>query len=118
MSRKKTGGRRAFECSFCNKSQHDVRKLIAGPTVYICDECVDICNDIIADEPRAPRISKGRGPACPSRIEIKNFLDEYVIGQDEAKKKLAVAVYNHYKRIEIARSAAATRSRSRSRTSC
>ena len=98
MSRKKTEGE-GLKCSFCNKSQRDVRKLIAGPTVYICDECVDICLDIIAEE-RESEEQEGR-MRLPKPIEIKTFLDEYVIGQGEAKKRLAVAVYNHYKRNEI-----------------
>jgi ATP-dependent Clp protease ATP-binding subunit ClpX len=99
MSRKKPEGE-GLKCSFCNKSQRDVRKLIAGPTVYICDECVDICLDIIAEE-REQEDTDGR-VRLPKPIEIKTFLDEYVIGQDGAKKKLAVAVYNHYKRNELA----------------
>ncbi len=88
-----------LRCSFCNKDQNDVRKLIAGPTVFICDECVDVCNDIISDDRR----SEGRQTrsGLPTPQEVKKFLDEYVIGQEQAKKKLAVAVYNHYKRIEI-----------------
>jgi ATP-dependent Clp protease ATP-binding subunit ClpX len=98
MSRKKPDGE-GLKCSFCNKSQRDVRKLIAGPTVYICDECVDICLDIIAEE-RENEEQEGR-MRLPKPSEIKNFLDEYVIGQDSAKKRLAVAVYNHYKRNEI-----------------
>jgi ATP-dependent Clp protease ATP-binding subunit ClpX len=100
MARKKGEGE-VIRCSFCNKNQRDVRKLIAGPTVYICDECVDICLDIIAEE-REPeeRIQENR---LPKPVEIKTFLDEYVIGQDKAKKKLAVAVYNHYKRNELAK---------------
>ena len=99
MSRKKTEGGEGLKCSFCNKSQRDVRKLIAGPTVYICDECVDICLDIIAEE----RESEGQEGAVrlPKPIEIRNFLEEYVIGQEDAKKRLSVAVYNHYKRNEI-----------------
>ena len=88
-----------LRCSFCNKDQNDVRKLIAGPTVFICDECVDVCNDIIADDRRAEGRASRTG--LPTPQEIKKFLDEYVIGQEQAKKKLAVAVYNHYKRIEI-----------------
>jgi ATP-dependent Clp protease ATP-binding subunit ClpX len=88
-----------LRCSFCNKDQNDVRKLIAGPTVFICDECVDVCNDIIADDRRAEGRTTRTG--LPTPQEIKKFLDEYVIGQEQAKKKLAVAVYNHYKRIEI-----------------
>ena len=98
MSRKK-GDSEGLKCSFCNKSQRDVRKLIAGPTVYICDECVDICLDIIAEE-RESEEQEGR-MKLPKPSEIKGFLDEYVIGQDDAKKRLAVAVYNHYKRNEI-----------------
>src|SRR5512137_939661 len=100
MSTKRTTGEgEVLRCSFCNKDQNDVRKLIAGPTVFICDECVDVCNDIIADDRR----TEGRAgrTGLPTPHEIKKFLDEYVIGQETAKKKLAVAVYNHYKRIEI-----------------
>jgi ATP-dependent Clp protease ATP-binding subunit ClpX len=100
MSRKKAEGD-GLKCSFCNKSQRDVRKLIAGPTVYICDECVDICLDIIAEE-RETDEQDGR-TRLPKPVEIKSFLDEYVIGQEQAKKRLAVAVYNHYKRNEMAR---------------
>jgi ATP-dependent Clp protease ATP-binding subunit ClpX len=98
---KKGGEAEILRCSFCNKDQNDVRKLIAGPTVFICDECVDVCNDIIADDRRV----EGRAykSSLPVPHEIKKFLDEYVIGQDQAKKKLAVAVYNHYKRIEISK---------------
>jgi ATP-dependent Clp protease ATP-binding subunit ClpX len=99
MPRKKSDGE-GLKCSFCNKSQRDVRKLIAGPTVYICDECVDICLDIIAEEREG---EDQDGKKLPKPVEIKTFLDEYVIGQDEAKKRLAVAVYNHYKRNEISR---------------
>jgi ATP-dependent Clp protease ATP-binding subunit ClpX len=100
--KKGTGENETLRCSFCNKDQNDVRKLIAGPTVFICDECVDVCNDIIADDRRSEsRTSRGIGLPIPQ--EIKKFLDEYVIGQEQAKKKLAVAVYNHYKRIEIAK---------------
>jgi ATP-dependent Clp protease ATP-binding subunit ClpX len=98
MSRKKTDGE-GLKCSFCNKSQRDVRKLIAGPTVYICDECVDICLDIIAEE-RESEESEGKFK-LPKPVEINEFLDEYVIGQDAAKRRLSVAVYNHYKRNEI-----------------
>src|SRR2546425_5104373 len=95
---KKTGNGDVLRCSFCNKSQRDVKKLIAGPTVYICDECVDICLDIIAED----RVLETQTPEAklPKPKEIKEFLDGYVIGQDQAKKKLAVAVYNHYKRID------------------
>jgi len=90
-----------LRCSFCNKDQNDVRKLIAGPTVFICDECVDVCNDIIADDRRSEGRQSRSG--LPTPQEVKKFLDEYVIGQEQAKKKLAVAVYNHYKRIEISK---------------
>ncbi len=98
---KKAGETEVLRCSFCNKDQNDVRKLIAGPTVFICDECVEVCNDIIADDNKFDR--PGTRTSLPTPIEIKKFLDEYVIGQDQTKKKLAVAVYNHYKRLEIAR---------------
>jgi ATP-dependent Clp protease ATP-binding subunit ClpX len=87
-----------LRCSFCNKSQREVRKLIAGPNVYICDECVDICLDIIAED-RAREARESRRN-LPKPAEIKTFLDSYVIGQESAKKKLAVAVYNHYRRID------------------
>jgi ATP-dependent Clp protease ATP-binding subunit ClpX len=100
---KKSGETEVLRCSFCNKDQNDVRKLIAGPTVFICDECVEVCNDIIADDNRAERT--GARSTLPVPVEIKKFLDEYVIGQEGTKKKLAVAVYNHYKRIEIQKQA-------------
>jgi ATP-dependent Clp protease ATP-binding subunit ClpX len=96
---KKSGEAEVLRCSFCNKDQNDVRKLIAGPTVFICDECVEVCNDIIADDNRFE--NRGTRTSLPTPQEIKKFLDEYVIGQERTKKKLAVAVYNHYKRIEI-----------------
>lgn len=90
--------RKQLRCSFCNKTQDQVRKLIAGPNVYICDECIDICAEIIEEEfEEVPEDSEGINLLKP--IEIKEFLDEYVIGQDEAKVALAVAVYNHYKRV-------------------
>ncbi|MGZ8162467.1 MAG: ATP-dependent Clp protease ATP-binding subunit ClpX [Methylobacter sp.] len=84
-------------CSFCGKSQHEVRKLIAGPSVYVCDECVELCNDIIKDELQDD--SSSSADELPKPKEIKEELDEYVIGQERAKKILAVAVYNHYKRL-------------------
>src|SRR5512144_2887618 len=97
MARTREGGG-ALKCSFCGKSQNDVRKLIAGPTVYICDECIELCNDIIAEEWEEEKSRELR--SLPKPAEIKNVLDQYVIGQDRAKKILAVAVHNHYKRIE------------------
>ena len=97
---KKSGDTEILRCSFCNKDQNDVRKLIAGPTVFICDECVEVCNDIIADDSRFDSLGAGRS-SLPVPQDIKKFLDEYVIGQERTKKKLAVAVYNHYKRVEI-----------------
>src|SRR5437867_4716950 len=86
-------------CSFCGKSQDEVRKLIAGPTVYICDECIDLCNDIIAEEVDQEETLSSTS-AVPKPSEIKKVLDQYVIGQERAKKILAVAVHNHYKRID------------------
>jgi ATP-dependent Clp protease ATP-binding subunit ClpX len=88
-----------LRCSFCGKSQNEVRKLIAGPTVYICNECIDICIEIISDD--AQQEAAAARPPLPKPSEIKTFLDEYVIGQEDTKKKLAVAVYQHYKRIEM-----------------
>src|SRR6267142_2542922 len=86
-------------CSFCGKSQDEVRKLIAGPTVYICDECIDLCNDIIAEECDHDETLTASS-AVPKPAEIKRVLDQYVIGQERAKRILAVAVHNHYKRID------------------
>ena len=100
---KKRGDGEILRCSFCNKDQHDVRKLIAGPTVFICDECVDVCNDIIADDNRFEGKGPGGRSSLPVPSEIKKLLDQYVVGQETTKKKLAVAVYNHYKRVEIQR---------------
>ena len=92
-------GDRLLYCSFCGKSQHEVRKLIAGPSVFICDECVELCNDIIWEEIQERSIS-GAASALPTPHEINDILNEYVIGQDIAKKILSVAVYNHYKRLD------------------
>lgn len=92
------GDNKLLYCSFCGKSQHEVRKLIAGPSVFICDECVELCNDIIREEIK--EISpKKKEDALPKPLEIHNHLDDYVIGQEYAKKVLSVAVYNHYKRL-------------------
>ncbi len=98
---KRNSTEESLRCSFCNKSQNDVRKLIAGPTVFICDECVRVCNDIIDDDQGVD--SEAKAHPLPKPHEVKAYLDEYVIGQEKTKKKLAVAVYNHYKRIELAR---------------
>ncbi len=87
-------------CSFCGKAQNEVRKLIAGPTVYICDECVELCNDIITEEYEVEDSLEEKRRRLPKPAEIKKILDEYVIGQERAKKILSVAVYNHYKRVE------------------
>ena len=100
MTKSGDKNRHTLVCSFCNRSQEEVRKLIAGPSVYICDECIDLCNDIIAEEvdtenPASPTQSK-----LPKPKDIKSFLDQYVVGQDFAKKSLSVAVHNHYKRLE------------------
>ena len=86
-------------CSFCGKSQHEVRKLIAGPSVFICDECVELCNDIIREEVQNAAGGKDESDRLPTPQEIRNVLDQYVIGQGMAKRTLAVAVYNHYKRL-------------------
>jgi len=88
-----------LSCSFCGKSQREVKKLIAGPTVYICDECIELCNDIIAEETNKQEMLKTKA-GVPKPSEIKKILDEYVIGQERAKRVLSVAVHNHYKRIE------------------
>ena len=88
-------------CSFCGKSQNEVRKLIAGPSVFICDECVDLCNDIIREEIQEAS-SEDSGTKLPIPAEINEILNQYVIGQGKAKRVLAVAVYNHYKRLRNA----------------
>ena len=94
-----------LKCSFCGKTQDQVKKLIAGPEVYICDECVDLCNEILDEEfleTKEGEEEKKSAPAMsevPKPYEIKEYLDQHIIGQDDAKKQLAVAVYNHYKRI-------------------
>ena len=101
MAEKKgTSSEKTLYCSFCGKSQHEVKKLIAGPSVFICDECIDLCNDIIRDElPAGEGGEKDARGDLPTPAEIKGNLDNYVIGQDVAKRTLAVAVYNHYKRL-------------------
>jgi ATP-dependent Clp protease ATP-binding subunit ClpX len=96
----KPGGEKLLYCSFCGKSQHEVRKLIAGPSVFICDECIELCNDIIREESHAETAGKGVKSDLPVPHEIRESLDQYVIGQDIAKKILSVAVYNHYKRLK------------------
>jgi ATP-dependent Clp protease ATP-binding subunit ClpX len=100
MSEKKSGGEKLLYCSFCGKSQHEVRKLIAGPSVFICDECIDLCNDIIRDEINSEQSGRGVKSDLPTPKEICAILDQYVIGQDSAKRILSVAVYNHYKRLK------------------
>ncbi|MDO9189244.1 MAG: ATP-dependent Clp protease ATP-binding subunit ClpX, partial [Sulfurimicrobium sp.] len=97
---KDSGSEKLLYCSFCGKSQHEVRKLIAGPSVFICDECVDLCNDIIREEIRSEQSTKSGTDDLPVPKEINQILDEYVIGQAQAKRILSVAVYNHYKRLK------------------
>jgi len=96
----KASGEKLLYCSFCGKSQHEVRKLIAGPSVFICDECIDLCNDIIREEIQNDESSKLVKTSLPVPREISQILDQYVIGQESAKKTLSVAVYNHYKRLK------------------
>lgn len=99
--KKGSSSEKVLYCSFCGKSQHEVKKLIAGPSVFICDECIELCNDIIRDEvPAEATDAKGAKSDLPVPGEIKSILDQYVIGQDTAKRTLAVAVYNHYKRLK------------------
>jgi ATP-dependent Clp protease ATP-binding subunit ClpX len=97
--KKASSSEKVLYCSFCGKSQHEVKKLIAGPSVFICDECIELCNDIIRDEVPLAGGGKAQRPDLPTPGEIKALLDQYVIGQDVAKRILAVAVYNHYKRL-------------------
>ncbi|MEW6313162.1 MAG: ATP-dependent Clp protease ATP-binding subunit ClpX [Pseudomonadota bacterium] len=96
----KSGGEKLLYCSFCGKSQHEVRKLIAGPSVFVCDECIELCNDIIREETQGEQQAKGGKSDLPAPREICAILDQYVIGQEQAKKILSVAVYNHYKRLK------------------
>ena len=99
MSEKKGSSEKLLYCSFCGKSQHEVRKLIAGPSVFICDECIELCNDIIRDETQGEAQAASVKSGLPTPSEICAILDQYVIGQNVAKKILSVAVYNHYKRL-------------------
>lgn len=98
--KKSSSGEKLLYCSFCGKSQHEVKKLIAGPSVFICDECIDLCNDIIRDEATSIESVAGSKSDLPTPHEICELLDQYVIGQEMAKRILAVAVYNHYKRLK------------------
>ena len=97
----KIGGEKLLYCSFCGKSQHEVRKLIAGPSVFVCDECIELCNDIIREETQGEHGTKGAKSDLPVPREIREILNQYVIGQELAKKILSVAVYNHYKRLKM-----------------
>ncbi len=100
MTTQNSSGDNTLYCSFCGKSQHDVKKLIAGPTVFICDECIELCNEIIVEElSGGDKEAKPTDDGLPKPTEIKAFLDDYVIGQESSKRLLSVAVYNHYKRI-------------------
>ena len=100
VDKKSASGEKTLYCTFCGKSQHEVKKLIAGPSVFICDECIDLCNEIIRDELPGLEAAKENGSDLPTPAEIKANLDNYVIGQELAKRTLAVAVYNHYKRLK------------------
>jgi ATP-dependent Clp protease ATP-binding subunit ClpX len=100
VDKKSTSGEKTLYCTFCGKSQHEVKKLIAGPSIFICDECIDLCNEIIRDELPGLDAAKEKGSDLPTPAEIKANLDNYVIGQEPAKRILAVAVYNHYKRLK------------------
>jgi ATP-dependent Clp protease ATP-binding subunit ClpX len=100
VDKKSPSGEKTLYCTFCGKSQHEVKKLIAGPSVFICDECIDLCNEIIRDELPGLEAAKENGSDLPTPAEIKANLDNYVIGQEPAKRTLAVAVYNHYKRLK------------------
>ncbi len=100
MATQNSGGDNTLYCSFCGKSQHDVKKLIAGPTVFICDECIELCNEIIVEELSGEKQDEKADTGLPRPSEIKAFLDDYVIGQEGPKRLLSVAVYNHYKRID------------------
>jgi hypothetical protein len=97
--KKGSSSEKTLYCSFCGKSQHEVKKLIAGPSVFICDECIDLCNEIIRDELPAGDEARDARSDLPTPLEIKTNLDNYVIGQEPAKRMLSVAVYNHYKRL-------------------
>ncbi|MCB2192368.1 MAG: ATP-dependent Clp protease ATP-binding subunit ClpX, partial [Deltaproteobacteria bacterium] len=98
MTKKNDGKGSDLVCSFCGKSQDEVKKLIAGPSVYICDECIELCNEIIEEEYQKEEAASR--VAIPKPVEIKAIMDEYVVEQDRAKKILSVAVHNHYKRID------------------
>jgi ATP-dependent Clp protease ATP-binding subunit ClpX len=98
--KKSSSGEKLLYCSFCGKSQHEVKKLIAGPSVFICDECIDLCNDIIRDEASSIETVAGPKSDLPTPLEIFEMLGQYVIGQENAKRILSVAVYNHYKRLK------------------
>jgi len=100
MTTQNSSGDNTLYCSFCGKSQHDVKKLIAGPTVFICDECIELCNEIIVEELSGEQKEEKADTGLPRPAEIKAFLDDYVIGQEGPKRLLSVAVYNHYKRID------------------